>query len=217
MPKVIGLGAGGHAKVVMDILRRDGRYEVVGLLDPHTELYGTSVLDAPVLGGDELIPELVRDGVRHAFIGLGSSGDLRPRRRLYELARSHELDIVDAVHPAAVVSSSAELGPGVTLMAGAIVNAGARLGENVVVNTGAILEHDCVLGNHVHVASGAVLGGGVDVGDGTHVGLGARVNQSVRIGRGSIVGAGAVVVDDVEDHVVVTGVPARVLRRLEGR
>jgi sugar O-acyltransferase (sialic acid O-acetyltransferase NeuD family) len=213
--RVVGLGAGGHAKVVVDILRLDGRYELVGFLDPRDELRGGSAYGLPVLGDDDLLPQLARDGVTHAFVGLGSSGDLRPRRRVYELARAQGVEPVDAVHPTAVVSSSAELGRGVTLMASAIVNAAARLGENVVVNTGAIVEHDCVLGDHVHVATGARLGGAVVVGDGTHIGLGALVNQSVRIGSGSIVGAGAVVVEDVEDGVIVAGVPARMLRRVD--
>jgi UDP-perosamine 4-acetyltransferase len=215
MSRVIGLGAGGHAKVVMDILRHDGRYEIVGLLDPRPELRDSSVLGVAVLGGDDLVPQLTADGVTHAFIGLGSSGDTAPRRRLYEFARESALDVVQAIHPAAVVAESAQLGPGATVMAGAIVNADAVLGQNVVVNTGAIVEHDCVVGDHVHVATGARLGGDVEIGAGTHVGLGASVNQSVRIGAGSIVGAGAVVVDNVEDGVVVAGVPARVLRRVE--
>jgi sugar O-acyltransferase (sialic acid O-acetyltransferase NeuD family) len=213
--RVVGLGAGGHAKAVVDILRLDGRYEIVGLLDPRADLRGGSAYGLSVLGDDDRLPELARDGVGHAFIGLGSSGDLRPRRALYELARAHGLEVVDAVHPKATVSPSATFGRGVTLMAGAIVNPDARLGANVIVNTGAIVEHDCVLGDHAHVATGARLGGGVEVGSGTHIGLGASVNQGIRVGRSSIIGAGAVVVDDVGDLVVVAGVPARVLRRVE--
>jgi UDP-perosamine 4-acetyltransferase len=212
---VVGLGAGGHAKVVVDILRLHADHEIVGLLDPNPDLHGTEVMGVPVLGGDELLPELAGRGVRHAFIGLGSAGDTGPRRRLYELAREEGLAVVRAVHPTAAVAPSAALGDGVTIMAGAVVNAGARLGENVVINTTAVVEHDCVIGDHVHVATAAVLGGGVEVGEGSHVGLGARVNQGVRIGRGSIVGSGAVVVDDVADGVVVVGVPALVSRRTD--
>lgn len=214
--RIVGLGAGGHARVVMDILQLLDT-NVHALLDPDPTLHGRSVLGVPVVGGDDLLPSLVEDGYRLAFIGLGSSGDTGPRSRLYQLVRSHGLDVVDAVHPEACISLSASLGPGVTVMAGAIVNAAARLGENVIVNTGAIVEHDCVLGDHVHIATGATLGGGVVVGEGTHVGLGASVSPGVKIGHNSIVGAGAVVVDDVEDLVVVAGVPARVLRRHEPR
>jgi UDP-perosamine 4-acetyltransferase len=213
--RVIGLGAGGHAKVVLETLAAMGGYEVVGLLDPRPDLVGTSVHGVPVLGDDELLGRQYDAGVTHAFIGLGGSGDTRPRRRLYELACSQGFGIVSVVHPRAVVSPSAELGPGATIFAAVVVNADATLGEDVIVNTGAVVEHGCRLGDHVHVASGARLASGVTVGEGAHIGLGASVLQAVAVGAGVIVGAGAAVVHDVEPGVVVAGVPARVLRKVE--
>jgi UDP-perosamine 4-acetyltransferase len=213
--RVIGLGAGGHAKVVLETLAAMGGYEIVGLLDPSRELAGASVHGVPVLGDDELLGRQYDGGVSHAFIGLGGSGDTGPRRRLYELARSHGFQIVSAVHPRAVVSPSARIGAGATILAAAVVNADATLGDDVIVNTGALVEHDCRIGDHVHVASGARLASGVTVDAGAHVGLGASVIQGLHVGAGSIVGAGAAVVRDVEPGVVVAGVPARVLRRVE--
>lgn len=208
---VIGVGAGGHAKVVIEMLRLIGGYELVGLLDPRPELWNTDVLGVPVLGDDCLLAELYYDGVRHAFIGLGSVGDTEPRQRLYEEVRSRGFEIVQAIHPQAILAPSVEIGHGATIMATAVINTATSLGANVVVNTGAIVEHDCVIGAHVHIASGARLASTVHVGEGTHIGLGACIRQCIRIGRQAIVGAGAVVVDDVPDNVVVVGVPARVL------
>jgi UDP-perosamine 4-acetyltransferase len=212
---VIGLGAGGHARVVIEILRLMGSYEVLGLLDKNQELWGTSVLGATVLKDDSLLAEMFERGVREAFIGVGSVGATHARRRLFDMARARGFEMVRAIHPAAVVSSSAEIGEGPTVMASAVINAAARLGDNVIVNTGAIVEHDCVIGHHVHIATGACLAGEVRVDEGTHVGLGARILQGVRIGRNAVVGAGAVVLRDVPDEVVVVGVPARVHRRIE--
>lgn len=211
---VIGLGAGGHARVVVEILRARGEVCVVGLLDPNESLWNTRVLDVPVLGSDALLADLLTKGVRHVFVGVGSVGDMRPRRRLYDIAVGCGFEAISAVHPAAVVSPSASIGPGVTIMAGAVINTNARIGKNVLVNTAAVIEHDCGIGNHVHVATGARLASTVAVGDGTHIGLGAVVRQCVRIGRNVIVGAGAVVLEDVPDDVVVAGVPARILRKI---
>lgn len=215
MLRVVGLGAGGHAKVLIDLLRLLGDYQVVGLVDPRQDLWGTHVLGVPVLGSDELLPRLREQGVAHAFIGVGTVGDVRVRRRLYELARSGGFQLVPAIHPRAVVAASAQLGEGPTVLATAVINAAACLGANVIVNSGAVVEHDCVLDDHVHVATGAHLAGGVHVGEGSLVGIGAAVRQGLRIGRYAVVGAGAVVVHDVPDAVVVAGVPARVLRRTE--
>jgi UDP-perosamine 4-acetyltransferase len=209
--KVVGLGAGGHAKVVIEILRFHEFYEVVGLLDPKVELQGESVLGVRVLGGDDLLPVVKRDGTNHFFVGLGSVGDTSPRQCLFRLALQYGMKPITAVHPLAVISPSATLGDGTTIMAGAVLNASARLGVNVIVNTGAIVEHDCAIGDHVHIATGARLASTVQVGNGAHIGAGATVLQCVQIGENSVVGAGATVIRDVPKDVTVVGCPARLL------
>ena len=210
---VIGIGAGGHARVVIEILQSVGCYKVVGLLDAKWDLWHTEVLGVPVLGDDELLPELLSQGVELVFIGLGGIGDTRPRRRLYERALAVGFRVVQAIHPRAVVSPSALMGDGVTVMAGAVINAQAQVGVNVIVNTGAIVDHECLIGDHVHLATGSQLCSAVNVGDGAHIGAGATVKQCISIGEGAVVGAGAVVVKDVDPLTVVAGVPARVLTR----
>jgi sugar O-acyltransferase (sialic acid O-acetyltransferase NeuD family) len=212
--KVVGLGAGGHAKVMIEALRATGSYEIAGLLDPNQELWNLTVLGVKVLGGDALLPELRRQGINQAFIGLGGADDAGPRRRLYQQALDQGFKIVSAVHPQATISPSAVTGHGFTIFAGAVVNAEARLGDNVTVNTGAIVEHDCQIGDHVHIATGSRLCSTVRVGSGAHIGAGATVRQNISIGEDSIVGAGAVVVKDVDPWTVVVGVPARLHRQL---
>lgn len=210
---VIGLGAGGHAKVVIEILQFDNQYKFVGLLDRNPELCGKTTMGLEILGDDDQLPILMRRGVEHFFVGVGGTSDLRPRRRVYEFALSQGMKPVSAIHPSATISPSATLGKGLTVMAGAIINAAAKLGDNVIISTGAIVEHDCVIGNHVHIATGATLGGTVRIGEGAHIGIGAVVRQSLRVGAGTVVAAGAVVVKDVPDNVTVAGVPARILKR----
>lgn len=209
MIPVVGFGAGGHAKVVIEILRSLQDYTIVGLLEARRELWGKSVLGVEVLGDDSMMTELKQRGIEHAFIGVGTVGDAQPRRQLYEKVAGFGFQIVPAIHAAAIVSSSATIGAGPTIMAGAIVNANAVIGNNVIVNTGAIVEHDCVIGDHTHIATGARLAGGVQVGRGSHIGIGAVVRQEILIGDGAIVGAGAVVVRDVPAEKTVIGVPAR--------
>jgi UDP-perosamine 4-acetyltransferase len=213
MTRVVGLGAGGHAKVVIEILQLVGGYEFEGLLDPQKELHGSKVGGVLVLGDDSLLSELHSRGVRDAFIGLGTVGDTRLREQLFNKARSSGFQIVSSVHPAANLSKSAKVGHGVTVMAGATINASAQLGDNVIVNTAAVVEHDCVIGNHVHIATGARLSGGVIVNDGAHIGLGALIKQKIVVGRSAIVGVGAVVVKNVPADVTVVGVPAEILGR----
>ena len=214
MIPVIGLGAGGHGQVVIEILQLMGNYELVGLLDPNFELWNTELLDVPILGGDELLPELRDRGINKAFIGLGTVGDVRPRKKLYQILQNQQFEIVSAIHPQAVISPSVQIGDGITIMAGVIVNSTVKFGNNVIVNSGAIVEHDCVIDSHVHIAPGAKLAGAVQVGAGSHIGIGAVIAQGIRIGNNAIIGAGAVVIKDVPDSVVVVGVPARILKQV---
>lgn len=214
MKKVIGLGAGGHAKVIIDILNHTGVYEIVGLLDNNEELWNTSILGVPILGGDELLPGLLNEELKFAFIGLGSIGNSNPRRELYEYVKRTRFNIIQAIHPSANISSSVRLGEGVAVMSSVVINANVRTGKNVIINTGSIIEHDCDIGDHVHIASGSILAGGVKVDEGAHIGLGANVLQGVLIGKNSIIGAGTVVLKDVEPNTVVVGNPARVLKKM---
>lgn len=201
---------------MLEILAAVGGYHVVGLLDADAERQGAKLHGIPVLGGDDLLERQYHAGVSNAFIGLGGASDTRPRRHLYERVRSVGFDIVSAVHPSAVVSPSAHIGAGATIVSASVVGPDATLGENVIVNTGALIDHDCRIGSHVHIAIGARLASGVTLEDGVHVGAGATVLQGLRIGEGAVVGAGAVVVRDVDPGVVVVGVPATTLRPVGG-
>jgi sugar O-acyltransferase (sialic acid O-acetyltransferase NeuD family) len=211
--QVVGLGGGGHAKVVIEILQSNNDMELCGLLDSNPELRGGSILGFPILGDDQLLPELAGRGVKHFFVGVGTTGDTGPRRRIYDKGIEHGMTPINAIHRSSIISESCQLGAGVTIMAGAVINACARLGANVIVNTGAIVEHDCVLQDHVHVATGAQLAGNVQVGAMSHIGAGATVRQGIRIGEGAIVAAGAVVINDVDSGATVAGVPARILKK----
>jgi len=213
MIKIIGIGAGGHSKVVIEILKLTNKYEIVGLLDPKKELWGKLILRVPVIGDASRIEELRNSGISHAFIGIGGANNVQNRKRLFKKTLNDGFEVISVIHPQAVISGSAELGEGLAVMARAIINAEAKIGNNVIVNTGAIVEHECIIGNHVHIATGAKLAGSVTVENATLIGIGATIRQGVRIGKNVIVGAGAVVVNDVPDNVVVVGVPARILRK----
>lgn len=215
MTEVIGLGAGGHAKVVIEMIRLNGLYSVVGLLDQDASQTGSEVDGVKVLGDDSLLPELFARGVTNAFIGIGTVGFTTKRHDLFVMLRAVGFTLVSAIHPSAVVSKHATLGDGVTIMAGAIVNPGSRLGNNVIINTGAVVEHDCEVGDDTHIATRACLAGGVKVKSGVHLGAGAIVRQNIEIGANAVIAAGAVVVKDVPDNVVVMGVPAKFYKRVE--
>jgi sugar O-acyltransferase (sialic acid O-acetyltransferase NeuD family) len=208
--RIVGLGAGTHAKSVLEAIRSGGRFEVAALLDDDPSRIGADVLGFPISGAAEL--ERYRaDGVADAFVGVAGIADSSGRRAVFERLVAAGFDLPPIVHAAAIVSPWAELGRGAQVLAGAIVNAGARIGDGAIVNTGAIVEHDCHVGAHAHVAPGARLAGLVSVGAGAHVGIGAVLIEAVQVGEDALVGAGAVVLRDVPADSRVAGVPAKPL------
>lgn len=213
--RCIILGAGGHARVLIDCIRASGAAQIHGILDPERERWGQTMFDVPILGGDELMARMAAEGVQYFVVGLGSTGDSAARQRLFRMGQAQGLQPLTVIHPTCIHSHLAVIGPGSQLLAGSIVNAGAVIGKNVIINTGAIVEHDCRVEDHAHVATGAMLAGTVHVGMGAHIGVGAAVRQQITIGEAAVVGAGAAVVEDVPPWTVVVGVPARILRTVQ--
>ena len=201
---IIIIGAGGHAKVVIEALRQAGN-NVVGVFDTDDAKHGKDVLGVKVLGDESAMFGFDPDNSQLA----NGLGPIELRRTIFERFRDKEFRFVTVRHPSAVIADSAIVREGAQIMAGAVVQPGVTLGENALVNSRASVDHDCGIGKHVHVAPGATLAGGVHVGDGSLVGAGATVLENVRIGEACIVGAGAAVVSDVADGTTVVGIPAR--------
>lgn len=207
------IGGGGHARVLIDAIKAAHPHANLAVVDADASRAGSSLLGVPIVGNDDILAELVRNGTRQFVIGVAGVRDNGPRARLFERARELGLEPITVIHPGASVSQYATVGAGCQIFAGAIVNACATLGVNVVVNTGAIVEHDCIVDDHAHVATGARLAGAVHVEALAHIGAGSVVRQLLRVGRAAVVGAGAAVVKDVRPSAVVAGVPAKELTR----
>lgn len=200
---VVVIGAGGHAKVVIECLRHQG-WNVVGCTDADPS--PRDCAGAPVLGSDELLPKLKAEGVGHAFCALGGNA---LRERIYRslIAQGFELPVV--IGPGANASPSARIGPGSILMPGASVNVESVIGAAVIINTNASVDHDARLSDAVHIGPGAALAGEVTVGARTFVATGSAVIPRITIGHDVIIGAGSVVIRDIGDNLIAYGNPAR--------
>ena len=203
--KVIVIGAGGHGKVVADIIQKSGD-TVLGFLDDKEGLSATFV-GFPVLGAVEAYKKYC-----HKARFIIAIGNAAIREQIAN--KLADVDWYTAVHPKAVISDlDVHIGKGTAIMANAVVNAGSVIGAHCIVNTGAVVEHDNMIGDFAHVSVGAKLAGTVRIGKATWIGIGATVSNNLTICENCMVGAGTVVVRDILHPGTYVGCPAQKLQK----
>ena len=206
---VVILGAGGHAKVIIEIFRDMGYADLLCIGDAVDATSGLkTLLDVPVYFGDEHLKTLFQQGYKQAFVAIGSN---IIRLKLAGVLRDIGYELVNAISPKAVVSQSSKLGNGIAIMAGVVINAESQIGSLSIINTGATVDHDCVIGEAVHIAPQCALAGSVTVGQESFLGIGTKVIPSCVIGKNVVIGAGAAIVSDIPDFAKAVGVPARII------
>ncbi|RMH72105.1 MAG: acetyltransferase [Gemmatimonadetes bacterium] len=209
MPRILVIGGGGHAKVVISLLNKIREYQVVGYVD--TVNHGV-ILGVPYLGTDDVLPGQFARGTNLATLGIGQLKTAELRRRLRDKAIKIGYVFPAVISPTAIINEDVHIGAGTVVMDGVVVNSGSRIGCFSIVNTRSSIDHDCQVGNFVHVAPGVTLSGGVTIEDDCLIGTGATVIQYKKICSGCVVGAGSVVTTDLLCAGTYLGIPARGLQ-----
>lgn len=208
MDSIVLIGGGGHAKSVIDSIKSEGEWNIIGILD-NLEKVGQNIMGIPIIGTDEELSMLYKQGVRFAFITIGSLGNVDIRKKIFNKASKIGFRFPNIIDKSAVLAADVELGIGNFFAKRTVVNAGSKIGNQTIINTGAIVEHDCLIGDFVHVSPGTVLSGGVKVGNDSHIGTNSTVIQYVNIGNQVLIGAGSVVLQDIRDNMKGYGNPCK--------
>lgn len=189
-------GAGGHAKVIMDIINAQG------------DRIGCIYDDAPHCSGIHGVPVHKSDEMEMTGQWIVSIGSNRIRKLISE---RYALEYGRAIYPGATVSPTATIGVGTVVMQNALIQADVNIGNHCIINSGASVDHECRIGDYAHISPHATLCGNVEVGEGAWIGAGAIVIPGIKIGRWSTIGAGSVVIRDIPDGCKAYGNPCRVI------
>jgi sugar O-acyltransferase (sialic acid O-acetyltransferase NeuD family) len=195
------LGAGGHAKVIIDAAKLNG-LSIDGLYDDIKKInsyFGHYQIKGPI---DEKVKG-------NSIIAIGDN-EIRKNICFNYIS----ITWVTIIHPSAIISNDVQIGEGTVIMAGVVIQSGAKIGKHCIINTNASIDHDCVIDDFVHISPSATLCGNVLVGEGVHIGAGTTIIPNIEIAKWCIIGAGAVITKDVPDYSLVVGVPGRIIKKM---
>jgi sugar O-acyltransferase (sialic acid O-acetyltransferase NeuD family) len=206
--KVLIYGAGQNGRIVLEILKSQKTYRVVGFIDDKEQLLNKKIDGVPVIGNSMYLKQLIsNDHINNAFVSIG---DNQTRAKKAHLLTTMGYNLINSIHQKVIVSANVKLGVNVQITAGVIINTGSKIGSNVIINTAATIDHDNEIGDNVQICPGAHLAGAVKIKEYAFIGTGAVVVNNVTIGENAIVGAGSVILKDIPDNVVVVGVPGKI-------
>ncbi|MFC1834167.1 acetyltransferase [Thermodesulfobacteriota bacterium] len=212
MVNIVVVGSSGHAKVVIDVIEKQAKFSIVGLIDS-LKPKGESCLGYKTLGTETDLPLLVEE---HSIVGgIVAIGDNWQRHKVVERISMicPRLRWVTAIHPSVNLAKAATVGNGTVIMAGASINSSASIGNCCIINTNSSVDHDNVINDFASLAPGVTIGGKVRIGQFSAISLGANVIHGVSIGVHSIIGAGATVLNDIPSYSVALGTPAKVTKK----
>lgn len=201
--EVIIIGAGGHAKVIADIIIKR-KEKLIGFLDDNKEKDTSIIENYNIIGKIEDCLKIQKENPDIKFII--AIGDNKIRMKI---SKKYNLLYYTAIHPSAIIGIDTKIAEGTVVMANAVINSGTQIGKHCIINTGVIIEHDNKIGNFVHVSPNSTLAGTVKIERCTHIGVGATIINNINIGADVVIGAGAVVVKDIIDSGIYVGVPAK--------
>lgn len=196
MNKVYLYGAGGHAKVILDILQLNN-------------IVVEKIFDDDITIKDFMGIPVSRESRSPLIVSIG---DNMIRKKI--VSTFSNIRYERAISQKAIISESALVEEGTVVMQGSIIQSCARIGKHVIINTAATIDHDCIIHDFVHIAPGSNLCGEVEVGEGTLIGAGSTIIQGVKIGKWCKIGAGSVVTRNIPDNVVAIGAPCKVTKLL---
>ena len=192
-------GASGHAKVIIDILKKMN-IKIIAIVDDYKK---NSILDYKVTTPNKINFDDLKANLIFAI------GNNKVREELASKYKNTTFGL--AIHPKSIIDKTSTINTGTVIMANAIINSSVTIGKHCIINTNSVIEHDCVINNYTHVSPSATLCGNVTVGEGTHIGAGAIIIPNIKIGKWCTIGAGSVVIKDIPDHTTVVGNPARII------
>jgi len=214
MKNIILFGGGNHVHYSIDIIEKEGKYNIIGIVDSIHDI-GNNRFGYEVIGRQENLIELI--SAYKVDAGIITIGDNWTRHFVYQkiISLVPDFKFANAIHPSVIIGNNVKLGTGIIAMAGCIFNPMSVIGNFTFFATGAQVEHDCFMDEFSSVSAGSTMGGFVRLGKFSALTLGVTVLDRISIGENTVVGSGSLVLKTLPDNVLAYGNPAKIIRKRE--
>lgn len=207
MDNIVIIGGGGHAKVLVNVIKKNNDFTIIGYTD-NNDL--GNILGIKYLGTDTVLSELIKNNLcSYAALGVGQINLVNKRHVIIDSVKKLGYKFPAIISKGSIVNEDVKIGEGTVVFDEVVINSGSKIGNFSILNTGVIIDHDCEIGDYTHIATGAVLSGGVKVKGNSMIGAGATIIQYKEITESCMIGAGAVVTTDLRERGEYVGIPAR--------
>lgn len=205
--KIVIVGGGEFAHLIIDVIKRLEKYDILG----YTDIEDKGIVQgAKYLGSDEVLKDIINVHKDcNAVIGVGLIKVSYVRNHIYDMVKSLGFKLPGIISKSAVIQEDVILDEGTCVLDHALINAGTQIGKCCIVGPGAIIEHHCKSGNFVTFATGSICAAGSTVGDNSILSVGAIVVSHKNICSNCFIGAGSVAINSISVEGTYYGVPAR--------
>ena len=187
MNDLVIVGAGGHCRSILSILRLQKNCSILAIYDnaprPNEYIDGIKVLH---------IDEILDNKCRNLFPSIGDN-----QRRYDAIKFLTYSSFPSIISPYAYVDPSATIGKGCFIGSFAYVGPQVHIDDFSIINTHAILEHESKVGSFVHLAPSSVVCGRTTISDFCFLGANSVVIDNLEIQKNTIIGAGSVVIRSI--------------------
>ncbi len=188
--KIFVVGSGGHAEACIDVIEKQKKFQIIGLIDIKKKKLFRKY---KVLSNLDNLEKLKKK-TKFVHIGIGQIKSPKLRIEIYEKFLKKGFKFPTIISPSAIVSKYAKIGDGSIVMHGSHIGPNVKIGNNCIINNFANIEHGCSIDDNCHISTAVTINGNVRIKQGSFVGSGSVLKENIKLSENSFIKMGSVVI-----------------------
>lgn len=207
MKEAIIVGAGTYGEVYAAYLSKS--YNIIGFIDDDDSLIGKEVLDIPILGNFTYLESKVDRSI-NVFVPIGNN---IIRTNILKKLEQLGFKTPSFIHESASIHETVILESPIYILSGVNIMPFTSIEKYTMISMGVNIAHHTKIDIGCFFSQGTNIGASIRIEERAYFGIASTAMTGVKkIGTDVLIGAGAVVINDIPNHAVVAGVPAKILR-----